>query len=150
MQNYFIITGKGFPDYATSKIIRNLSVCLPDIPIYGIVDSDPYGLMIFVKYKFGSKIAYQNDLMAVPRMIYLGVSIADYNTGWLPLTKRDITMAFSILNQSYMSMLEFKNIKDELQLQLFLGKKAEMNVFCRKDAKGITSYIEKKIRQYKD
>lgn len=148
MHDYFIITGKGFPDFATSKLVHNLAACLPDVPIYGLVDSDPYGLMIFIKYKFGSKVAYQSHLMAVPRIIYLGVSITDYHSGWLPMTEKDCNMALNILSHPHMTMSELKVIKDELQMQLFLGKKAEMNIASKNGSKGITAYIRNKLLKY--
>lgn len=86
--------------------------------------------------------------MAVPRIIYLGVSITDYHSGWLPMTEKDCNMALNILSHPHMTMSELKVIKNELQMQLFLGKKAEMNIASKNGSKGITAYIRNKLLKY--
>ena len=47
--------GKGYPDIATRQFLRILSRTCPSLPIHALVDADPYGLDIFLVYKYGSK-----------------------------------------------------------------------------------------------
>ena len=52
-----VVTGRGFPDRATSNMVRALSLSYPEVPIYGLVDSDPHGILICRNYERGSRIA---------------------------------------------------------------------------------------------
>ena len=45
-----MVTGKGVPDLATRQLVHLLSVTLP---VLIITDCDPYGLEIFLTYKYG-------------------------------------------------------------------------------------------------
>lgn len=48
--NCILITGKGYPDVGTRMLIKLLSETL-NIPIYIIVDADPFGLDIMCVYR---------------------------------------------------------------------------------------------------
>lgn len=94
-------------------------------------------------YKFGGqKSAYCNHLLAVPRMEYLGISLMEYEKGWLDLSTRDISLALSILKHTWMGRLEFEVVRRELQLGLFLQKKAEMNI-AGKTSIEVTEHVER-------
>lgn len=49
-----IVTAKGQPDVATRLFLKRVKTAL-NIPILGLVDSDPYGLKILSVYMSGSK-----------------------------------------------------------------------------------------------
>ena len=48
--NCILITGKGFPDVATRRLIKLLAE-KAQLPVYILVDADPYGIEIFFTYK---------------------------------------------------------------------------------------------------
>lgn len=99
-------------------------------------------------YKYGSqRNPTHNSCLAVPKMKFLGVSIKDYTNGRIPLTQRDINLAFGMLKKNYMKKVEFSDIKEELQRQLFLLKKAEMNIASKENSIGIVEYIQKKLNE---
>jgi meiotic recombination protein SPO11 len=49
-----LVTGKGFPDLATRAIVHALHFCL-DLPVRGLADCDPFGVMVLHTYQHGSK-----------------------------------------------------------------------------------------------
>lgn len=97
-------------------------------------------------YKFGSRRnPYCNHLLAVPRLQYLGVSLSDYTEGWVSLTSRDITLTINLLQEPWMAGPDFTSIRRELQLGLFLQKKAEMNIASKESSRGISEYVENQL-----
>ncbi|GAB4845989.1 hypothetical protein Ancab_024993 [Ancistrocladus abbreviatus] len=50
-----VITGRGYPDIATRRFLRVLAGKL-HVPVYCLVDSDPYGFDILTTYRFGSMV----------------------------------------------------------------------------------------------
>jgi DNA topoisomerase VI subunit A len=41
-----LITGKGFPDWATRACVHALHTTWPHLPVYGLADCDPYGIAV--------------------------------------------------------------------------------------------------------
>lgn len=163
-----IVTGKGFPDSACRQFLSCLSTCYPTLPFYALVDSDPYGIAIFLNYKYSTKkqISYGAGY-CVSKIEYLGVSLNDYRKGrvtegygkedgfdsiftssqgsqsflgsldfhefsdpintWTQMSSNDLKKSFTLLQEPYIMLPESKNVLRELQMGMFLGKKAEMN-----------------------
>ena len=48
-----LVTGKGFPDLATRSLVHTLHHEL-DLPVYGIADCNPYGMLVLQTYQYGS------------------------------------------------------------------------------------------------
>jgi len=48
--NCILVTGKGYPDVATRMLVKMLSEKL-DLPVYIIVDADPFGVDIMLIYR---------------------------------------------------------------------------------------------------
>ncbi|CAD6197148.1 unnamed protein product [Caenorhabditis auriculariae] len=51
--NSLLVTGKGYPDICTRKVLRHLVERI-GIPIFGFFDADPHGIQIYITYKYGS------------------------------------------------------------------------------------------------
>jgi meiotic recombination protein SPO11 len=68
-----LVTGKGMPDLATRKLLKALSVYYPALPFYALVDCDPWGVSIFMTYKFGAPTNALALHLAVSRLQLLGV-----------------------------------------------------------------------------
>lgn len=49
-----IVTGKGYPDFATRLLVKEIQSL--EIPILGLFDSDPHGLEILTSYAVGSMV----------------------------------------------------------------------------------------------
>lgn len=48
--NCILVTGKGYPDVATRMLVKLLSDKM-DLPVYIIVDADPFGVDIMLIYR---------------------------------------------------------------------------------------------------
>lgn len=72
LKQALIITGKGYPDYATKKFVKMLNYRFAAIPIFFLGDCDPYGFDILCKYCFGTELTlYEYD--TIPGIIWLGM-----------------------------------------------------------------------------
>ena len=78
-----LVTGKGVPDLATRQLVHYLS---RGLPVLILTDCDPYGLEIFLIYKFGSLASsYCMEPLAAPFSEWLGVLPADLQDLHFPL-----------------------------------------------------------------
>lgn len=55
--NCILITGKGFPDWATRACVHALHTKWPHLPVYGLADCDPYGIAVLQCYARGMAAA---------------------------------------------------------------------------------------------
>ncbi|KAH3679604.1 hypothetical protein WICMUC_000836 [Wickerhamomyces mucosus] len=136
--NSIIVTGKGYPDRLTKEFLSIISQTNPNIPIFAIVDFDPYGINIFKQYKTGGKLDIVNgNRLKTPSISLINGSIMDYlsmNIGeeCLRLNLRDFTMA-KYLIESFEEFGDYSNNNDlriisECQRMMFLMQKAEIDV----------------------
>ncbi|XP_078430074.1 spo11/DNA topoisomerase VI, subunit A protein isoform X2 [Wolffia australiana] len=79
-----VITGRGYPDVSTRRFLKHLVENI-QLPVYCLVDCDPYGIDILMTYKFGStQMAFDARLMCVPEVYWLGVLPSDQRRYSLP------------------------------------------------------------------
>ncbi len=50
-----LIIGRGYPDLATRTFLKRLEAEF-NLPMFALVDADPYGLEIVCTYALGSKV----------------------------------------------------------------------------------------------
>lgn len=128
------------------------------MPIFGLFDSDVYGLMILKNYAFGSIRAGINfHPIPIP---YVGVKLLDYDKGWLNIKKRDFKIMTCFLQTVENLVHEHDStatetleaLKTETQRGMFLWKKCEMNVISRNDEtqRDFYSYAEKAISRVEE
>uniref|UniRef100_A0A183C1A5 DNA topoisomerase (ATP-hydrolyzing) n=1 Tax=Globodera pallida TaxID=36090 RepID=A0A183C1A5_GLOPA len=68
-----LLTGRGYPDFCTRQFLHWLSVQLPALPMLALVDADPYGVEIFLTYKYGSsRSIVEAGAFHLPRLRWLG------------------------------------------------------------------------------
>lgn len=85
-----IITAKGQPDVATRLFLKKLKSTL-NVPVIGLVDSDPYGLKILSVYMSGSKnMSYDSASLTTPDIKWLGVRPSDLDKYNIPEQCREI------------------------------------------------------------
>lgn len=102
-----IITAKGQPDVATRMFLARVTNQL-QIPVLGLVDSDPYGLKILSVYMSGSKnMSYDSASLTTPDIHWLGLRPSDLNKYDLPdqcrldMTENDIKTGKELLMEDF-------------------------------------------------
>ncbi len=121
------------------------------LPVYVLVDNDPWGLYIYSVLKQGSiNLAYESMRMAVPTVRFLGMSAYDYKKFNLTpavkikLKKEDVARAEQMRAYPW-----FKDKKWQREIQALLDNdfKMEVDGFLTKSISFITEeYIPKKLR----
>ncbi|KAH7956822.1 meiotic recombination protein SPO11 [Rhipicephalus sanguineus] len=144
-----LITGKGFPDVNTREFVRRLHVEL-QLPVYALVDADPYGVEILCVYAYGSlAMASETDSLAVPGIRWLGVHPTDMEKFRLkncpPLNHGDKSKLRDLLSRPYVDAnCEWKK---QLLVLESTQRKAEIQSLCGIGQHFLTeSYIPAKIR----
>ncbi|KAJ5008519.1 Meiotic recombination protein rec12 [Colletotrichum sp. SAR 10_66] len=157
-------TGKGVPDLHTKQFLHLLHSAKPELPIYGLVDFDPYGVNIMRCYSHGSRGHAHEVGVTVPSMQWLGIKSGDL------LGRQDLGVdddaAFSRQQQSESNFEATDALKDrdrkiaktllgnipdeldeyniecrrELQIMLFLSVKAEIQAVD--DAGNISNWLD--------
>jgi len=75
--NCLLVTGSGQPDRATRRMVRRLAYEF-ELPVYVLVDGDPYGWHIYSVYKMGSMtLSYESEKLSCPKAQFIGVSESD-------------------------------------------------------------------------
>lgn len=151
-----VVTGKGYPDVATREAVRLLAGARtsrgPPLRVFVLVDMDPHGVQIAATYRFGSvAMAWENHRLAVQRAEWVGVKSADLQQavaragdgpveGVARLTLRDRRKAEGMLARPWMDAVP--EWRSELQIMLFLGVKAEIEIVS---GVGVKEWVEGKI-----
>ncbi len=68
---------KGQPDLATRSFLGLVHSARPNLPIFALVDYDPYGFIIFHMYKCGSLSLDHEERAAVSGIRWLGIRSGD-------------------------------------------------------------------------
>ena len=94
-----LVTAKGFPDLSTREFLHLLSSVdyghnlLSPLPMFCLVDNDPYGLGIYGVYKYGGEklSAIERERLALTELRFLGIRAGDFKNkeGIIRLTERD-------------------------------------------------------------
>ncbi|XP_050218065.1 meiotic recombination protein SPO11-1 isoform X2 [Mercurialis annua] len=147
-----VITGRGYPDIPTRRFLRLLheNLCLP---IYCLVDCDPYGFDILTTYRFGSmQMAYDAKFLRVPEIRWLGVFPSDLEKYdlpkqcLLPLTAEDKRRTETTLLRCYLQREE-PEWRLELELMLQRGVKFEIEALSVHSLSFLSEqYIPSKIQ----
>ncbi|KAL1123776.1 hypothetical protein AAG570_001549 [Ranatra chinensis] len=104
-----IITGKGYPDMNTRLLVHMIWSQL-SLPIYALVDADPFGIEIMCVYRYGSaKMAHLCNRLAVPSVRWLGIHPCDVTVLSPPgyasqqMTDKDKRRAEALLRRPYIA-----------------------------------------------
>ncbi len=148
--NCILMTSEGQAARGVRRLLQRIHTEL-NLPIYIIVDNDPWGLYIYSVLKQGSiNLAYESMRMAVPGVRFIGMSSFDYKKfGLTPavkikLTKEDIARAEQMKAYPW---FQDKKWQREITELLGNGFKMEVDGFLTKSISFITEeYIPKKLR----
>ncbi len=148
--NCILMTTEGQAARGARRLLQRMATELK-IPIYVLVDNDPWGLYIYSVLKQGSiNLAYESMRMAVPNVRFLGMSAFDYRKFTLPnavkitLKKEDLTRAAQMRNYPWFKDKKWQN---EIDALVENGFKMEVDAILTKGISYITEeYIPKKLR----
>ena len=148
--NCILMESGGQATRGARRLLQRLSNELK-LPIYVLVDNDPWGLYIYSVLKQGSiNLAYESMRMAVPGVRFLGMSSSDYDKFKLTpavkikLKPEDISRAAQMKAYPW-----FKDKKWQREIDMLLKNdfKMEVDGFLTKSISFITDeYIPKKLR----
>ena len=145
-----LMTSEGQAARGARRLLQRMATELK-LPIYVLVDNDPWGLYIYSVLKQGSiNLAYESMRMAVPHVRFLGMSSYDYKkfsltpAATIKLSKEDIARAEQM--KAYPWFKE-KKWQREITALLENGFKMEVDALLTKSISFITEeYIPKKLR----
>ncbi|XP_022637509.1 meiotic recombination protein SPO11-1 isoform X3 [Vigna radiata var. radiata] len=151
--NFIFIQGRGYPDIPTRRFLRLLVEKLR-LPVYCLVDCDPYGFDILTTYRFGSmQMAYDTKHLRVPEIRWLGAFPSDSERYFvpkqciLPLTAEDKRKVEAMLLRCYLQR-EVPQWRLELKLMLQKGVKFEIEALSAHALSYLSdSYIPSKIER---
>jgi DNA topoisomerase VI subunit A len=152
--NCILIHGGGQPPRGVRRLLNRFHHELK-LPVYCLLDNDPWGYYIYSVVKQGSiNLAYESQRMAVPDAKFLGVSSYDYERCGLrddvkiDLDKNDIGRAKQIMKYPW-----FKDKKPwlrEVQKMLHNGFKMEVEAMISKHMTYLTEeYLPMKLKDKK-
>ncbi|HUB06428.1 MAG TPA: DNA topoisomerase IV subunit A [Myxococcales bacterium] len=145
-----LIHGGGQPPRGVRRLINRLHEELR-LPVYVLVDNDPWGFYIYSVVKQGSiNLAYESMRMAVPTARFIGLSSFDKEKFDLPnnvtmkMTEEDERRAKQMLAYPW---FEKKQWQKEIERMLKSGIKLEIEALSAKDISFVTDeYLPKKLR----
>ncbi len=145
-----IITGKGQADIGTRAFLKLLVKELK-LPVFGLVDSDPYGLHILLVYAVGSKrLSYESQFLVTPDIKWLGVRPSDLDRYQIPkdvripLSPKDRERALQLLEEPFIQARP--KYVEEIKLMLRTREKAEIQALASKGFRFLTQkYLPSKL-----
>ncbi|MEK7858519.1 MAG: DNA topoisomerase IV subunit A [Elusimicrobiota bacterium] len=148
--NCILLTGNGQPPRGVRRLARRLNE-EKKLPVYVLVDNDPWGYYIYSVVKQGSiNLAFESQRMAIPQAKFIGLSSADPEKYGLPrnvgikLNDKDVTRAKELLNYPW---FQKKHWQTEVKRMIGSGLKFELDALANKDFQFLTkTYLPKKLK----
>lgn len=145
-----IIHGGGQPPRGVRRLLWRMHNELK-LPVYVLVDNDPWGYYIYSVVKQGSiNLAFESERMAIPKARFIGMSAFDAERFDIPktvsikLNEQDSRRAKEVMNYQWFSKREWQK---EIKKMLSLGVKLELEALSNKDFSFITEhYLPKKLK----
>ncbi len=149
--NCVLLTGGGQPPRGVRRLARRLHDEWK-LPVYVLVDNDPWGYYIYSVVKQGSiNLAFESQRMAIPDAKFIGLSSRDPETYGLPrvvgikLNDKDIARAKELANYDWFQKKEWQQ---EITLMLKSGLKYELDALAKKNFRYLTTdYLPRKLKE---
>jgi len=149
--NCFLLTGNGQPPRGVRRLARRLHE-EQRLPVYVLVDNDPWGYYIYSVVKQGSiNLAFESQRMAIPKAKFIGLSSADPESYGLPrnvgikLNDKDTARARELLGYTW---FQKKSWQEEIKRMLSSGLKYELDALANKDFQYLTKkYLPRKLKE---
>jgi len=150
--NCILTEGGGQPSRGVRRLLQRLNHEL-GLPIYCLLDCDPWGHYIFSVIKQGSiSLAFESERLAIPEAKFIGIRASDYTSHNLSddvqiaLTDTDIKRAKEIA--AYPWFADNKKWQREIAQMLSNGFKMEVESLITKDISYVTeTYVPDKLRR---
>jgi DNA topoisomerase-6 subunit A len=148
--NCIIVQGGGQPPRGVRRLVQRLHSELK-LPVYVLVDNDPWGFYIYSVMKQGSiNLAYESMRMAVPDARFVGLSSFDKEKYQLPnnvaikMDDGDNNRAKQMLAYPWFKQARWQR---EIQEMVRSGQKFELEALSRRGISFITEeYLPKKLK----
>ena len=139
---------KGQPARSTRRMVKRMSEEL-SLPVVVFTDGDPWSYRIYASVAYGSiKSAHLSEYLAAPKALFLGVQpsdIVEYSLSTDKLTDQDIAALKSELTDP---RFDTEYWKEQINLQLKLGKKSEQQAFAGKGLDFVTdTYLPARLSE---
>ncbi|MBX3385000.1 MAG: DNA topoisomerase IV subunit A [Phycisphaeraceae bacterium] len=149
--NCILTEGGGQPSRGVRRLLQRLNKEL-GLPIYCLLDCDPWGHYIFSVIKQGSiSLAFESERLAIPDAKFIGVRAKDYDECDLgdavkiDLSDQDIKRAKEIA--AYPWFAAHKGWQKEIQGMLNNGFKMEVEAMINKGISYVTEeYVPQRLR----
>jgi DNA topoisomerase VI subunit A len=149
--NCVLLTGNGQPPRGVRRLARRLNEEY-NLPVYVLVDNDPWGYYIYSVVKQGSiNLAFESQRMAIPKAKFIGLSSADPEHYGLPrnvgikLNEKDISRARELMKYKWFQKKEWQN---EIKRMLASELKYELDALANKDFQYLTkTYLPRKLKE---
>jgi DNA topoisomerase-6 subunit A len=146
--NAILVHLKGQPARSTRRIIKRMNEEM-NIPVTVFTDGDPWSYRIFASVAYGAiKSAHLSEHMATPGSHFIGVQpsdIVEYELSTDKLTDKDVSALRSELSDP---RFESDYWKEQISLQLDIGKKAEQQAFAGKGLDFVTdTYLPNRLSE---
>ena len=149
--NCVLLTGNGQPPRGVRRLARRLNEEY-NLPVYVLVDNDPWGYYIYSVVKQGSiNLAFESQRMAIPKAKFIGLSSADPEHYGLPrnvgikLNDKDISRARELMKYKWFQKKEWQN---EIKRMLASELKYELDALANKDFQYLTkTYLPRKLKE---
>jgi len=150
--NCILTHGKGQPARGARRLLNRLHNEL-NLPVYCLLDNDPWGYYIYSVIKQGSiNLAYESRRMAIPEAKFLGLRSIDFercqlsNSVKIMLNDGDIKRAKQIA--SYPWFKEKKPWQKEIQTLLDNGFKLEVEALISREISYVTEvYVPQRLAE---
>jgi len=149
--NCMIVHGGGQPPRGVRRLIYRMHH-EKKLPVYVLVDNDPWGYYIYSVVKQGSiNLAFESQRMAIPDARFIGMSSYDAERFDIPstvninLSEQDVRRAKEIMKYDW---FQNKPWQKEIKHMLKLGVKLELEALSNKDFSFITEdYLPAKLKK---
>jgi DNA topoisomerase-6 subunit A len=148
--NCILTHGGGQPPRGVRRLLHRLHNEL-DLPVYCLLDNDPWGYYIYSVLKQGSiNLAYESKRMAIPDARFIGLRSKDYDrcaltpSVTIDLSDTDVKRAKQI--KRYPWFEHKKAWQKEIDLMLKNGFKLEVEALISKDISYVTeTYVPERL-----
>lgn len=150
--NCILTEGSGQPPRGTRRLLRRLNQEL-GLPIYCLLDCDPWGHYIFSVIKQGSiSLAFESERLAIPDAKFLGVRAIDFERCGLSddvqIELNDVDKKRAREIAAYPWFKDNKGWQREIEKMLNNGFKMEVESLITKDISYVTEeYVPERLKK---
>lgn len=149
--NCMLITGEGQPSRGVRRLLYRLHY-EEKLPVYILVDSDPWGIYIYSVIKQGSiNLAFLSSKLGIPKCKFIGISTFDFEefnlskSVEIKMTDTDIKRCKELLNYEW---FKSKDWQREIKTMIEKRRKMEIQALSNKGIRFISEeYLPTKIEQ---